>query len=163
MAVSTDIMRSYRDPGVVVGRLLAGPPREDRALAILIAASLMIFIGQWPGAARAAHFAPDVPLQARLAGALMGAVFMLPPAAYALAAISHLTARLFGGHGSFYGARVALFWALLAVAPLTLLHGLAAGFLGPGPALMIVGAVVFAAFVWIWVSGLVASERRKPE
>jgi hypothetical protein len=159
MAVSDDILRSYRAPGAVVARILASGRREDRALAILIGAGLLIFIGQWPGAARAAHLDPAVPLQARLSGALMATLFILPLAAYLLAGLSHLAARAMGGRGSFYSARVALFWALLAVAPLMLLHGLVAGFIGPGPGLTLVGTIVFAAFLWIWIAGLVAAER----
>ena len=49
---------------------------------------------------------------------------------------------------------LALFWALLASAPVVLLNGLVAGFIGPGPALTIVGVAWVAVFVWFWLSGL---------
>ncbi len=77
-----------------------------------------------------------------MGGALMATLFLLPPLAYLLAAISHLVARAFGGKGTGYGARVALFWSLLAVSPLMLLQGLVRGFIGEGPALMATGVVV---------------------
>ncbi len=77
-----------------------------------------------------------------MGGALMATLFLLPPLAYALAAISHLVARALGGRGTGYGARMALFWSLLAVSPLMLLQGLVRGFLGEGPALTATGLVV---------------------
>jgi hypothetical protein len=80
------------------------------------------------------------------------------PVFYLLAAASHLGARALGGTGSGYGARLALFWALLAVAPLMLLQGLVAGFLGAGTQLIAVSALVFAAFVLIWFAGLRVAE-----
>ena len=80
------------------------------------------------------------------------------PAFYLLAALGHLAARLFGGRGSFFGARIALFWALLAVTPLMLLQGLVAAFIGPGAGLTAIGLLVFAVFLWFWFSGLAAAE-----
>ena len=133
MSLTGDILRSYRSPGAVARERLAGPVREDRALAVLMGACLLAFVAQWPVHARAAHLAPDVPLDARLAGALFGSLFLWPIVAYAVAGISHMVARLLGGRGSFYGARVALFWAMLAVTPLMLLNGLVRGMIGTGP------------------------------
>lgn len=159
MAVSSDIIASYRDPSGVVSRMLAGPVREDRALALLIGAGVLIFVAQWPVAARGAHLDPSVPLDARLSGALMASLFIVPLLAYGLAALSHLAARAVGGQGSFYRARIALFWALLATAPLMLGHGLIAGMVGPGVGLTLVGLVVFAVFLRIWLSGLFVAER----
>ncbi len=63
-----------------------------------------------------------------------------------------------GGQGGYYGARLALFWALVASAPAWLLNGLVAGLIGPGAALNIVGFLAFAAFLWIWLSGLAEAE-----
>ena len=112
------------------------------------------------GLARAAHVDPAIPLDARMGGALLGTLFLLPPIAYAVAALSHLVARAFGGTGSFFSARLALFWALLAVSPLMLLQGLVRGFIGPGPALTLVGLAVLATFLMLWVTSLIESERR---
>jgi hypothetical protein len=132
-------------------------PREDRALVTLMLACGLIFVAQWPRLSREA-FLGEQELNALLAGALMGWLFIAPLALYALAALSHLVARLMGGQGSWYGARMALFWALLAAAPLWLLWGLVAGFIGPGPALDLTGIVAFGAFLLIWVFGLRAAE-----
>ena len=53
-------------------------------------------------------------------------------------------------------ARIALFWALLAVTPLMLLQGLVAAFAGPGAAPDVTGVAVFAVFLWFWLAGLAA-------
>lgn len=154
------LIAAYRHPGEQVRRALAGPPREDRALAILMAAAGLIFLAGWPRALRAGG---AVPVEARLAGALVAAVFFVPLLAYGLAALSHLLARALGGRGSGYGARLALFRALLAAAPLMMLHGLAAAFADPGPWLTLAGAAVFAAFLWVWLAGLRAAEFGGPQ
>lgn len=158
MAVSRDILHSYRDPAAVLARRMRGG-REDRALVTLMLACALIFVAQWPRLSRAAFLDPSIELNARLAGALMGWIFLAPPLLYGVAALSHLAARLAGGRGSHFGARMALFWALLAASPLWLLHGLVAGFVGAGPQLALVGAVALAAFLAIWLIGLVAVER----
>lgn len=158
MSLTQDILRSYRAPRAVLRRRIGPDPREDRALAVLMGACLLLFVAQWPGHARAAHMAPEVPLDARLTGALMGTIFLLPLLAYAVAAASHLLLRLFGGRGTFHGARVALFWAMLAVAPLMLLNGLVRGMIGPGPAETATGAVAALAFLAIWGAGLRVAE-----
>jgi hypothetical protein len=158
VAVTTAILATYRDPGGMVRRMLAGPRREDRALAMLMAAAGMAFVAQWPVMRRAAILDPSIPLEGRMSGALMATLFVLPLSAYLLAGASHALSRLAGGRGTFYGARLALFWALLAVSPLMLLQGLVAGLIGPGPALLATGIVVFGAFLWIWIAGLRAAE-----
>lgn len=158
MSLSGDIVKSYRAPRAVVREKLSRPPREDRALATLMGACVLSFVAQWPGHARAAHLDPEIPLDARLSGALMGAVFVLPILAYALAGISHAVLRLFGGRGTFYGARLALFWAMLAVAPLMLLNGLVRGLIGPGPEQALTGALAGVGFIAIWVAGLRVAE-----
>ena len=82
-----------------------------------------------------------------------------PLMAYGLAGLTHLVARLLGGRGSWYSARLALFWALLASSPAWLLHGLVAGFIGPGPALSVVGGILLLAFLTIWALCLAEAER----
>lgn len=158
MAVTDDILATWRHPRRVMRRMLSGPPREDRALAILLVACVILFVAQWPWHSRMAHLEPVVPLDARLAGALMGSVFLLPLLAYAVAGLSHLAARAFGGRGSYYRSRVALFWALLAVSPVMLLNGLVAGFLGSGVAQLLVSLLALAIFGTIWGAGLRVAE-----
>ena len=154
MAITTDILETYRRPKAVVARKLAAGPREDRALAVLMGGSMLNFVSQWPSLARAAHLDPEQPLEARLGGALLVSVFLLPIVFYALAGLTHLVQRAFGGKGSAYAARLALFWALLALAPALLFFGLIKGFIGPGWVQSGLGIGVFGLFMWFWLSGL---------
>lgn len=157
MPVARDIVATYRGPRRVVRRLLDMGTREDRVLAILISACVVVFIAQWPQLAREAHLTGQE-LNPLLGGALLAWIFIAPLMLYALALLSHGIARLVGGQGSAYGARLALFWALLAASPLILLHGLVAGFIGPGPGLQGVGLIWCGVFLWFWLSGLREAE-----
>jgi hypothetical protein len=158
VAVTTDIVATWRRPRAVIRRHLAQGAREDRALVYLMLACGLIFVGQWPALQRAALADPSTPLDARLGGALMAWVFVAPLAMYAVAALSHLLARALGGRGTGYGARLALFWSLLAASPLWLLYGLVAGMIGPGPAMTATGVVAFAGFLVLWVAALIEAE-----
>ncbi|MFW8593083.1 YIP1 family protein [Cribrihabitans neustonicus] len=154
MSVTTDIPATYRGPRRVFARLLGAGPREDRLLAMLIAACSLLFVAQMPKLARQAHLEGQE-LNMLLGGALLGLVFILPLMLYAVSWFVHLIARAAGGQGSSYRSRLALVWALLAASPLILLHGLVAGFIGPGPAQDLVGFLWCVVFVWFWVSGLI--------
>lgn len=134
-------------------RLLEMGQREDRALAFLMGACVIIFFGQLPRLSREAHLTGRE-LDMLMGGALLAWVFLAPLMMYALAGLSHVIAKVFGGQGSWYSARLALFWSLLASTPLLLLHGLVAGFIGPGIELHLVGFVWVVVFLWFWMSSL---------
>lgn len=133
-------------------------PREDRALAILMGGCVLVFIAQLPRLSREAHLTGQE-LNMLMGGALMAWIFVAPLLLYILAGLSHLVARLLGGQGDWYGARLALFWALLASSPLLLLHGVVAGFVGPGAAQQGVGLGWLIVFLWFWFACLRAAER----
>jgi hypothetical protein len=158
MAVTRNITATYRGPGRVVTGLLASGQREDRALAYLMAGCLVVFVAQMPKLAREAHITGK-DLDMLMGGTLLAWIFIAPLLLYCVAALSHLVAKLFKGRGTPYGARLALFWALLASSPLMLLNGLVAGFVGPGLELNTVGFLWFAFFMWFWLAGLIAAER----
>lgn len=158
MPVTRDITATYRGPGKVVQRLLQMGQREDRALAIIMAACVLVFIAQLPRLSREAHLTGQE-LNMLLGGALLAWVIIAPLLFYLLAALSHAIARLLGGKGDWYGARLALFWAVLASTPLILLHGLVAGFVGEGAGLDAVGLIWLVVFLWFWASGLRQAER----
>ncbi|WP_461306912.1 YIP1 family protein [Albidovulum sp.] len=157
MAVTDDIVATYRGPARVMRRLLAGGDREGRALAYLLAALIVLYIAQWPALSRAGVLDETIPLGQRMFAAFLGVLALLP-AFYLIAALSRLLCRVFGGRGSWSGSRIVLFWALLAVTPVMLLRGLVAGFLGPGPALIAANIAAFAVFGWFWLSGLAVAE-----
>jgi hypothetical protein len=160
MGLISDIGLAWRAPGRLIRAKLAGGVREDRALALAMAVGLMVFVAQWPRLAREAHLDPLVPFDARMGGALLGAVFILPLILYLVAALSHLVARALGGGGSWFGARLTLFWAMLASTPAMLLHGLASALTGPGAVADMIGAIVACGFLYLWLSMLIGAGRR---
>ncbi|WP_306114405.1 MULTISPECIES: YIP1 family protein [unclassified Roseovarius] len=157
MPVAADIVATYRGPRRVMRRLLEMGAREDRALAVLMAGCVVVFIGQWPRLAREAHLTGQE-LNPLLGGALMAWIFIAPLLFYAVSFTSHLIARAMGGQGTGFGARMALFWSFLAASPLILLHGLVAGFIGPGIELQIVGVIWIVVFGWFWAMNLREAE-----
>lgn len=164
MAVTTDIARTWRGPRQVMRELLARGPREDRSLAFLYVACLLIFVAQWPRLSRIAGGYEATPgaeprtMTELLTYELFAWLLIWPLLLYAVAAVSHLVARLFGGKGDHARARTALFWSLLASTPVLLLHGLMAGFAGPGPQTTLVGVVWLLGFGWIWLQSLREAE-----
>jgi len=166
MAVTNDIIRTWRRPRQVMRDLLDQGKREDRAIAYLMISCLLIFVAQWPRLRRTAEgFEPstwpsDVNFEGMLTYTFYGVVIILPLAMYGLAALSRLVAMPFGGNGSWYSARLALFWTMLATAPLTLLYGLVRGLIGPGIQSSVLGAIWVIAFGFIWVQSLREAESR---
>jgi hypothetical protein len=171
MAITSDILAAWRGPRRMIRRKLDQAPREEQALAILMLACFLLFVASWPGLAREAQLRlqeaaqtglplDQVPsLQALMGGRLMAVIFILPLLLYALAGLSHLVARAVGGKGTGLAARLALFWAMLAIAPAMLFQGLVAGLIGPGTQLLVLGIGVGVAFLWLWLSMLIEAER----
>ncbi|SEO46374.1 hypothetical protein SAMN04490248_105175 [Salinihabitans flavidus] len=158
MSVTRDMLATYRGPQKVIARFLDAGPREDRALAFLMAGCGLVFVAQWPRLARQAHQSGEA-LNPLLGGSLMAWVFIAPLAFYFLAFLSLLPFRLLRREVTGYAARLALFWALLASAPILLLHGMIAGFIGPGPGEKAVGLIWLLVFGWFWIAGLVQAGR----
>ena len=158
MAVTPDILASYRSPRTVIRRIASGPMHEGRALAYLFFGCLMVFIAQLPRLSREAALDPARDIAERASGEVLVWMIIAPLVFYILAALAHLVAKLFGGKGDWYGARLATFWALLAAAPLWLLRGLVAGFIGPSLLLQIVTLLALVGYGWLWVQCLRETE-----
>ena len=156
MSATQDIVATYRGPGAVMRRLLDSGVREDRALLYLMIGCLMVFVAQTPRLAREA-FERGEELQMLLGASLMAWVFIAPLLLYVIAGVIAGVGKLIGTGPSGYGARLSLFWALLASSPLMLLWGLTAGFVGPGIELNLVGLLWCIAFFWFLVSGLIVA------
>lgn len=159
MGLVADIAESWRAPRRVVRRHLDSGAGEGRPLMMLMLASALGFVAQLPRLAREAHLDPQVPFEARLAGAFFGLVCLAPLAFYGLAALSRIAARAFGLGLTWYGARVALFWALLASSPLALLHGLAVGLSGGGMLAPAIWVIHLGIFLYLWFAGLAEAGR----
>lgn len=157
MPLTTDLVATWRRPRAILRQHLARGQSEPFALSFLLVFLLLAFVGQWPVAARAAHMAGEPSATPRIVAMAYG-VLLLIPVAYLVAAVSHLAARVMGGQGTWYGARIALFWALAAIGPLLLLQGLVGGMIGPGPAQTAVSVVTGVGFLWLWITMLHEAE-----
>ena len=158
MSASTELVATWTAPRAALRRHLARGVSEPFAFSLLLIFLILAFVGQWPVAARDAHFAGDASSAPRIFAKAL-AVLATIPLWNGLAAVSRLVARALGGQGSWYSARIALFWALATVGPLMLLQGLVAGMIGPGPALVAVSTVTGIAFLWLWLTMLHEAEK----
>lgn len=159
MSVVADIVTSWTRPRQVVRRHLAAGQREDRALIFLMLGCGMVFLSTIPRVVRMNELGGGVEYGAQIGGAVLAWLFVTPLLLYVVAAVTRVIARLFGGRGTGFTARLSLFWALLAASPLWLIWGLAVGYLGDDVAgVQVLGALVFAVFLYIWSMGLIETE-----
>lgn len=158
MSASTELVASWRHPRAGLRRHLARGVSEPFAFTLLLIFLILAFVGQWPLAAREAYMAGEASALPRILPRAL-AVLATIPLWYGLAALSRLVARVLGGKGSWYSARIALFWALASVSPLMLLQGLVAGMIGPGPALLAVSVLSGLAFLGLWLTMLHEAEK----
>jgi hypothetical protein len=168
MGISADIWRSWRHgPGPVIREHVARGPGEARAFAFLMIGLFLVVLAQFPALSRDAAaaatgqalvttLARSLPPEARTMDAMaaytiMPWLLLMPIVFYALALLAHGLSNLLGGHGTAFGARVALFWSWLAAAPVALLAGLMSAF-ADRTATNVTGILwiaVFAAFWWL--------------
>lgn len=167
MGVAADIGTSLRHgPRAVVRRQLAQGPNEARALAFLMIGCFLVALAQLPALARDASagvegllvtpLARGIPPEYRtldvfLAYTVLSWLIIVPLVFFGLAILVHAVSRAFGGQGTPFGARLALFWSWLAASPLALVTGALAGFTGPSVITNLAGIfwiAVFGAFWW---------------
>ena len=153
------VLKSWWAPRRVV-RELSGMPERVK-LVVLLLAMLIFLVAQAPMHARAAAQDASVPLEARMGGSVLAVMFLMPLVAYALAGLVSLLSRVSPRRLSHEDSRLALFWALLAVAPAVLLAGLVAGLIGQGPALTFARALSGVGFLVIWGAGISALVRQE--
>lgn len=167
MSTVSAILRSYRAPREVMRAQRASGADEGLGLMWLFIACILFFIARLPALSRQSHFASlegiEQPVASLALPIFYGTVLLAPFMFLMIAAGSHLVAKLFGGQGEWLDARLALFWALLCTAPVVLFQGMVAGFVGPGPGLTLANAMVFGAFMFIWINCLWALERPRKE
>ncbi len=153
MSIIRDILATYRGPRAVFARRLPGGPREDRALALIMAACGVIFVAQWPKLSRQAHL-QEIELNPLLGSQLFLWIFIMPLFFYVISMLVQLVMKLIGKPISGYSSRVALFWSILATTPIALFRGLVGGFIGAGTVYDGVGLIAFTCFFWFWYAGL---------
>lgn len=149
MALTADIVESWRRPRAVIRRLRGAGRSEPFVFTFLFVFLLMALVALAPSLAREATLHPETALPQRLFGAALG-VLALIPVFYLLAALGHLVARLMGGRGSFYDGRLALFWALTTITPAMLFLGLVRGFMGDIAFATGLGFTIFLVFIALY-------------
>jgi len=160
MALTQDIIATYRGPSRVMGRFLDQGRNEVRALLFLLIAGLMIFIATSPFQARQAQIDPEGPLAVRLYWSAFLWIFIMPLLMYVFAAMIWVISRVARARVTGSDIRLTLFWSLLATTPVMLLLGLVAGLIGPGIQLQIVAIIWLCVFAWFWISGLLTAQGR---
>lgn len=158
MALTQDIIATYKGPKRVVARFLAQGRNEVRALLFVLIAGVLMFVAVAPYQAREAQLDPDIPLEARLYWSAFFYILILPIFIYLFALIIWGLARIARRQITGYEIRFTLIWALLASTPIMLLMGLTAGFIGPGIQLQLLGLIWVLVFGWFWVSGLLSAD-----
>lgn len=160
MSVSGEIIRAYRGFGASMQRRLDEHPGEERLLIYLVTAVLLAFVARIPNLLEMSAFQANEEhgMAAIFVTNLVSSFFFAPLFFYLVAALSHLAAKAFGGTGSGYAARLALFWALLVIAPLSLLSTIAqvaypADWLSNA---LFVG--MFLLFIYVWGSFFAVAE-----
>lgn len=155
MSVSSDMIAMWHKPMAVLRRQFAAGQREDRAIALLMGANLLVFVGQLPRLQREAIMSGNDELFLQQATYTFAGWMMIAPLLmYGLAALTYLLMKLIRAQVSPYGSRLALFWAHLCAAPVLMLYGLSMGFVGPTAAVTVVGVLWVASFLIFWTLGL---------
>lgn len=145
MPLTADIVESWKAPRRVIRRHQARARSESFLLALLFVFLLLAVVSVAPWLSRQATIEAK-PLPPYILAACFGALVSIP-VFYLLAAVGHLTAKLMGGQGSFYEARLAMFWALVTTSPALLLYGLVRAMASDSPATPILGLGVFLIFL----------------
>jgi len=158
MALTSDILATYKGPGRVVARFLAQGRNEVRALLFVLIAGMMMFIAVMPYQAREAQLDPDIPLQARMYWSAFFYILIVPILIYLFAVLVWGVSRIARRQITGYEIRFTLIWAFLASTPVMLLMGLTAGFIGPGIQLQVLGLIWLVLFGWFWVAGLLRAD-----
>lgn len=161
----SSILAGYPDFRASARARLAARPRDAELLMLAFLVSGVGFVTGLPGAAQTAAGIdqPDA-LIGVLAGRAFAALFLVPLFLFALSGVLHLGARLFGGAGDFYAARVAVIWAVVLALPLVVLNGLASAMMlyVSGPAVQVSAGIISllssGAFLWILAGCLAAAE-----
>lgn len=146
-------------------RQLDKHPGEEKLLVYLVVAILLFFVARIPNLLEAANLqaTEDISNTAIFVTNLVSSFFFAPLLFYGLAAVSRIIARFFGGRGSGYSARLALFWALLVISPLALVSTILQLLI---PVLWLATAlpiVMFLLFAFVWGACLSVAEGFKSQ
>ena len=136
---------------------------EERLLFYVAFACLMAFVARLPTVLETSRSAEgQISTPGLVAGSFVAFVIFAPLFLYGLAGLSHLVSRqIFGGQGSYPGARMALFWSLILAIPLGLVWALvvyALRLTGFATVIEPLGLLVFCFWLWMWTSFVALAE-----
>ena len=136
---------------------------EERLLFYVMFACFIGFVTGLPSTLRVAQtLPPEEDVRIFVAGQFVAVLIFGSLFLYGVAGVSHLIARrAFGGVGSYFKARLALFWSLVLGMPLLLVQAIVSLGLGPSgysDLASLFGALVFLIWAWIWLSFLSFAE-----
>jgi hypothetical protein len=151
-----DILQTYSAPKSVLARRLAEIPGEPHLLAYVVFAAILSFLARLPGMIDGNN--TGQPLEALVGANFVASIIFAPLFFYAVAALTRLASKIFGGKGSWQSARLALFWPLIALQPLLIVAQFLETLALPALILVAVswGSGLF--FLWLWYSGMQLSE-----
>lgn len=163
MSIAAEIVRAYKSPRASMRRRLVAHPGEERLLMYLVVAILLFFVARIPNllVSSAAQATDDISGSAIFVTNLVASFFFAPLLFYGVAAVSRIVSKVFGGKGSGYSARLALFWSLLVISPLALLSTILQSAF---PVLWLATAlpiVMFLLFAFVWGACLSVAEGYK--
>lgn len=98
---------------------------EERLLALVAYGCFVVFLSFIPRLlATDLSTNPDQSIAGGIIMWFFVVMFFFPLVLYGVSALTHLAAKPFGGSGTFYGARHALFWMLTVLSPLLIVKGM---------------------------------------
>ncbi|MCY3877294.1 MAG: YIP1 family protein [Rhodobacteraceae bacterium] len=156
-SLTSEILTAYRHPRLSFERQLAKNIGDDRILFFGMLACFLAFVARMPSLFRDSIPSGSPPLHAVVPIHFAVSLLMAPLLLYSVAAASHVLARAFGGWGNWRDARLALFWAVLAMSPLVLVAGIVEVAFQPwvSGALLVLIAVLFFSY---WMHCLIRVE-----
>lgn len=161
MTLYREIIAAYRGPAASMQRQMAQVKGEERLLVYIVLACFLLFVARVPGLMVLAQTSPnpEITPTSLIGTSFAVTLFFAPLFFYAIAAVSHMIARIFGGKGSYFEARLALFWALLITTPLVLLSSLLNIVLPSLTVIQSSGLLIFLIFAYFWASCLNVAEK----
>ncbi len=152
MSIAGEIIRAYQGPRASMRRRMEAHPGEEQLLMYLVIAILLFFVARIPNLLESslAQATAEIGSSAIFVTNLVASFFFAPLLFYGVAGVSRILSKISGGSGNGYSSRLALFWTLLVISPLSLLSTIlqsAIPVLWLSTALPIVMFLLFA-FVW---------------
>ena len=161
MSAIRDVLVGYLCPKKIARKRLAESAGEGQALGYLISACLLLYVAQIPEIVRNDMTSvSEHPLVGIAAGRLLGIAVFAPLLFYAVAGLAGLALRIGSGQASWTRSRIALFWALLAVAPAAMALGVLRGLTDAQSILLPASIAVAGLFLLFWICGLQAATRQ---